>query len=417
LDDFVPASIVVIEAQICDVWGDPIGNGSIIHTSEGGGCEVLEPLNDSRTARCVLSAYDGLARKIRPLDRVLAVTYGPYLIFKGVILSVRKDFAAGHVEVAAHDPSIKLKHHYFQYGDAAVEVGYPLDGIGMRRLIEASLPSGGEIDRNFPPNGILWGYDNTTRQGPRPIDPKNPQPGAGIWRRVRRHENVWQSVQNLAALDEVGPDFRLRPVDRDHPGRMGGWAPGFFTELDTNDRLGIDKFDEIIFEHGTGNDNAENVTHEPDGSVVRNWFGYAYPGGQRDKQDSERLAISRNWGSIDDYGLMQGLESSGQTGDVKSVLQKKAREWVKAYGRPPDFFQVVPRIDSADNVPQYSGGLDTFGHNYRVGDTIRARADNGYMDVDLIGRITLAEIRSVDQAGNVKVTLTCVPTIDPPDAT
>ena len=407
---------MVIEAQICDVWGDPIGGGTIIHTSEGGGCSVHEPLNDSRTARCTISAYDGIARKVRPLDRVLAVTYGPYLIFKGVILSVRKDFAAGRVEIAAHDPSIKLKHHYHQYGDRAVSYGYPLDGIGMRTLIESSLPTGEELDHDIPPNGILWGYDNTTRQGPKPSDPKNPAPGDGIWRRVRRHENVWQSVQNLAALDEVGPDFRLRPVDRDHPGRMGGWAPGFFTELDTNDRLGEDKFDEVIFEHGTGNDNCENVIHEPDGSVVRNWFAYVYPGGQRNSKDNERLAISRGWSSIEDYGLMQGLESSGQTGDVKDVLRKKAREWVKAYGRPPNFFQVMPRVDSVDNVPQYSGGLGSGGHNFRVGDTIRARADNGYTDVDLIGRIDAVDINSIDQAGNVKVTLNCVPTIDPPDA-
>lgn len=399
----------LLEAQICDVWGDPIGGGNIIHTTTGGGCEVHEPLNDSRTSKLTLSAYDRIVRKVHPLDRVLSVTYGSRLIFKGPILNVRKDFARGTCEISAHDSSIKLKQHFHQYGDAAVSVGYPLDGIGMRILVESSLPTGAELEHNIPSNGILWGHNDTPKQGPKPTDPKNPQPGDGIWRRVRRHENVWQSILNLSLLDEVGPDFRLRPVDRDHPGVYGGQWPGFFVELDTYGHLGEDIFDEVIFEFGTGMDNCENLMHEPDGSVVRNWFGYAYPGGQKNSKDNERLAISRSWSSIEDYGLMQGLESSGQTGDVKDVLQKKARDVVKAYRRPPDFFQVVPRVDRALNVPQY-------GADYKVGDAIRARGSKGEFEEDLIGRITIADIASVDQAANVKVTLTCVPTIDLPDA-
>jgi hypothetical protein len=395
---------VQLEATICDVWGAPMAGAVIYHTKEGGGLEVTEPLNDSRTARLTLDANDHACRHARPLDRVLSVTYGPYLIFKGPILQVATDYQAGTVSIAAHDATIRLKHHYHRRGDAAVERGYPVSGHGMHVLVESATPTQSQLARGVPPSGILWGWNSSTPQGPRPANFAQPQPGDGIWRKIEPGTNVWESVLNLSqAL--IGPDFRFRPVDNEHPGKRepGEIPPGFYCQLDNQDRLGEDRSQTVIFEHGLGADNAENLIHEPDGDIVRNWWRQVFPGGERGRADDHRRAVAQHNASMNKYGLMQGWESSGQR-DSKAVLRLKAQAWVQAYHEPPEFFTVVPRIDSGANVP-------TFRSDYNVGDTITARARNGYREVELEGRIISAVIASVDQAANARVTLECVPTI------
>lgn len=389
----------MLEAQICDVWGDPIAGGTIYRTAEGGGLEVTDPLNDARTARLTLSIYDKAAHYCRPLDRLLSVTYGPHLIFKGPILQVATDYASASVQITAHDASIKLKQHFHRYGDAACDTKFPIDGRGVRLLVESSLPTATQIINDVPPNGILWGHDTTTHEA------AAPPAGDGIWRGpVKPGTNVWESINNLKDVLPGRFDFRLTPVDKDHLGVLETSIPGFYCELDTADRLGTDKSDTLILEHGLGQDTAENVTHEPDGDVVRNYFTQVYPGGQKGRNDHERRATAKAPNSIADYGLLEGWESSGQTNDTQAVLLEKARSMVKAYARPPDFFTVAPRQSSAD-VPRYPGDM-------KVGDTIRVRARKGTRQVDLIGRILSATVAAIDQAGNSRVTLECAPDLD-----
>jgi len=389
--------VPLLEAQICDVWGVPLAGGTIYHTSDGGGLEVIDPLNDSRTARLTVPIDDRCARPsiARPLDRLLSVTYGTHLLFKGPILQVSSDFGAGTVTISAHDPTIKLKHHYHDYGDLAVDGGYTVDGNGLRILVESSLLTSDEDPMgDRPPNGILWGYNNTT-------------PWPDSKRKVAAGTNVWESLLNMQQV-MGGPDFRFRPVDEQPPGvypaTLAIHSYGFMVELDTNDKLGDDKSGEVIYEYGLGADNAETIVHEPDGDVVRNRFTYVYPGGKRSRSD-DRVGTARNNASINDYGLMQGYESSGQKGDSQALLQAKARSMVKAYARSPDFFTVVPRIDDGDTVPRYPRDIV-------CGDSIRARARRGERDFDSVGRIIRIQINSIDQAGNARTTLECVPDLD-----
>jgi hypothetical protein len=394
----------MLEAQICDVWGAAIGGATIIHTTDGGGLTVTEPLNDSRTAELTISCHDPVARHALPLSRVLSVTYGPFLIFKGPILQTSTDYAAGTIRISAHDATIRLKHHYHRYGDEAVDDGYTLDGRGMRTLVESSNPTDSQLARDVPPNGILWGNDTTTHRA--------------ALRKVQRGSNVFESLQNVAALilDDFGDglDFRFRPVDRDHFGVDADPPPGAFCELDTANRIGADHSDTVIFEHGAGTDTAANIVHEPQGDLVRNWFAVVIPGGEKYRGDPNAKAVMQNNASQEDYGVMQGWESSGQKGDSNADLENKAKAWVDAYHLPPDFFTVTPRPAGSPNVPQY-------GSDYRVGDTIRARARTGQRSIDLVGRIMTCTIQSVDQAGNVRVDLACVPSIgaefDPDDET
>ena len=301
----------------------------------------------------------------------------------------------------AHDASIRLKHHYHRFGDRVVDEGYPVDGRGMRRLIESSVPTQAELERGVPSNGILWGENTVTNTGPKPDNIQSPEEGDGFWRKVERGENVWDSVQNLTQF-LGGPEFRLQPVDRDHPGGHDPVPTGFYCELDTFEQPGeIPETPLVVFEHGTGIDNAENITYEPDGDVVRNWFRQVNPSGEKNRQDASAGVTAQKKGSQEDFGLMQGWESSGQK-DSLDVLREKAKSMVNAYGRPPDFFTVTPRVDQASQVPQ-------FVRDFVVGDFIRARADRGVRSINEIGRVMSVTIAAIDQAANAKVTVECVP--------
>jgi hypothetical protein len=367
--------------------------------------EVVDPLNDARTARMKVSLYDPAVALLKPLSRGLKIVYGDALIFNGIQVSLSFDYAAGTAEIIAHDPTIKLKQGYHRYGDEVVDKGYPIDGIGMRMLIESSIPIEPQLDRAIPGNHILWGDDDTYRQAPKGTNNTEP-PFAGDpaqWRRIIRGDNIWDTLRNVQQT-LIGPDFRFRPVDADHPGVQGIPPPGFMVEFDTYTKLETDRTEQVVFQHNFGTDNAENVVHEPDGSSTRNYMVVVYPGGERAPTDDAHRALAHNGASWLEIGIYQGWESSTQQ-DTAEILLAKAEAYVRAYAVPPNFFTVTPRIDAA-NVPQYA-------RDYFVGDLIRAQARKGYREVDLLGRILSATVRQEDSAGNTRVELECVPPIDP----
>ena len=394
----------VLEAHLCDVWGDPLPGGVIVNPLDDGPLTVTVPHCDSMTASVTVSVYDPVSKLVKPLETMLAVTYGPFLVFKGPIVQPRIDFGARTVAISAHDITLRLKHHYHRFGDRVVDDGYPVDGRGMRRLVESSVPTQKELSRNVPPNGILWGENTVPNEGPKPADLNNPQSGDGLWRFVQRGQNVWESVQNLrTALP--GPEFAFQPIDAQHPRGHDPIKRGFVAELDTAERIGTTEASpRAYFEHGSGSDNAETVIYEPDGDMVRNWFRQVRPSGEKDRGDASGGQTATAQGSQSDYGLMQGWESSQQQ-DSKAMLREKARVWVAAYGRPPDFFQVVPRPDRQPNVPRYL-------RDFKVGDMVRVVADRGERQANLLGRVMQVQLAAIDQSGNAKVTLTCIPDID-----
>jgi hypothetical protein len=390
--------------QLHAVVTDLAGNG-LARLGDYTDLEAVDPLNDSRTARLKVSLYDPAVALLKPLARGLKIVYGNALIFNGIQVSLSFDYAAGNVEIIAHDPTIKLKQHFHRYGDIVVDHGYPIDGIGMRRLIESSIPNEPQLDSDIPGNHILWGHDDTYRQAPKGEDNTEP-PFTGDpsqWRRITRGDNVWDTLRNVQQTLN-GPDFRFRPVDADHPGVQGIPTPGFMVEFDTYTKLETDRTEQVVFQHNFGTDNAENVVHEPDGSSTRNYMVVVYPGGERAPTDDAHRALAHNGASWLEIGIYQGWESSTQQ-DTAEILLAKAEAYVRAYAVPPNFFTVTPRIDAA-NVPQYA-------RDYFVGDLIRAQARKGYREVDLLGRILSATVRQEDSAGNTRVELECVPPIDP----
>lgn len=372
------------------------------------GLQVTEPLNDSVTGQFTISMFDPMAEHVVPLKNMVKVLYGPrnaqqigedYLLAWAYLLNPTFNYAAGTIEVTFHDPSLKLKHHYFQYGDEAVSDAYPLDGRGIRTMIDAAVPSAEEQASGVPSHGIAWGDDTTTHTGPKPANLADPQDTDGSWRKVERGSGVFEGIQNLTQV-LGGPDFYLRPVDEEHDGSAGLEV---FCRLDTFDRRGTDKRDSIRFEHNFGRDSASDIQHNPDGDAVRNYMVEVSPGGQSDEGDTGHVAVVTDDVSLLEFGIMEGWESSGQ-GDSVKLLRLKARAYLGAYAYPPDYFTITPAQDR-DGVP-------VFKRDYDVGDVVTGSAKKGYCAVDIVGRITSARLTQVDAASNTKVELDCVPKVE-----
>ena len=202
-----------LTAVLTDIWGEPV-----VRLWQFSDLEVNDVLCDSATAKLKIAMTDAAMPEVKPIERLLKITYGPFLVFWGHITRPSFDYDAATVEVNAHDPSLKLKHHFHRYGDIVVDYGYPMDGIGLRRLIESSIPVEPQLDRDIPGNGILWGHDTTDHQ-----DAKG-EPGA-IWRRCERGANIWETITNMR--EAVGaPEFRFRPGRQRAPRRQRGGPRG-----------------------------------------------------------------------------------------------------------------------------------------------------------------------------------------------
>jgi hypothetical protein len=342
--------------------------------------EVVIPLNDSRTARTTISLHDVAAAQVTPLDRLLKVYYGSLLVFWGYILNPIWDAAAGTVEINAHDPTIKLKHHFHRYGDTVVENVVPVNGTGMRNILLSAAPTLAQQGRGVLSHGIEFGTDTTTDHGVNRVP-------------IERGTNVWESLLSLSE-SAIGPDFEFVPDDT--------LDPHAYVVFNTADTLGTDITDDVVFHYGFGVDNLENFVYSPDGDAVRNYMVVVPPGGTTDSTDTRR-ALSHSEASWLQYGIYQGWESSGQRDVDPAYLQQIADAWVDAYAEVPKFFQIDPKPDHP-RVPVY-------GSDFNVGDTIRAAVKQGQLAQEVEGRIVSVTLSQANSAAYVNASLECTPNV------
>jgi hypothetical protein len=366
--------------------------------------QVELPWLDSATGSVKISMDDKNAKKIRPMDRLIKVYYGDYFhpVFIGHIGQPDFDYAQRTITCPLHDPTIKLKLHNVRYGDRVVDVGYPVDGRGARRIVECSIPWDNQLARGVKPNGILWGQNLTVSQAS--------IAAGGIWGKCIRGENVWDALQKLAQKD-IGPDFRFEFLD--------GLDPGYFCRMHVGakyddaeggaplsaDRTGPDG--DVKFIYGV---NADQFNVQPDGFAIRNYWVAVNPGGERNRADAaENRGLYHSESSWEQYGIMEGWESVGEKVALE-LLQLEAKQWVKNYAQPPTFFTVAPRQDAA-NVPKLMW-------DFLVGDFITASGKyrNKWGDVfeeTIDGRVMKATIQqAVDGSKQSRLVLECAPLTD-----
>jgi hypothetical protein len=427
--------------------------------------QVEVPLNDSRTASFTISVYDDAAYHLiaRPLDSFWAarrgvdagdvrggpgdtlvkIIYRSALVFFGPIISTEASGSAGTIVVNAHDPTIWLKNHYHRYGDDVVpsvsnegESGYQNDGRGIWRMLNSThISEELEADHVKHP-GILRGADTSTHfmyvvtdggttviegDGPRPTNIHKPEDGDGVWRTMKRGDNVWDGITNLMTAVE-GFDVSFEPIDEQHqpPDLLDDWEEGYFAAVYTYENQGTDRTaispdvtvpERVVFNFGFGLDNLEDFSFAPDLTVVRNYMVYVKEGGQSSEEDTEAKALAQLPGSWVRYGIMQGWESSGSAEDTQAVLMGKAKATVSAFGYIPPAFTITPKNDV--DVGKF------FGEDFFIGDQVSAQAKKGWLTTPMLhGRIVRVTLTQEDAARNCKTAIEVSPNnVDPTDIT
>lgn len=378
--------------QITDRDGEVL---STLAQDLAGNVEI--PLNDARLASRTLSLYDPASAEVRPLARMLKVFWGDWLVFWGPILqpSATSDEAAGNAqwEVGAHDPSLAWKKNYQRFGDASVEEGYRIDGVGMWTVAEAAIPSFSQRSRGVPHPGWLQGVDDSVAQTPKPDKIDDPDPGDGLWARAKRGDQVWKTIEDITS-SVIGPDYNLRPIDADHPGVIRTWLPGFFCEWNVYAERGVDRSvgtDAVVFTRGFGTDNCSQATYAPDGDAVVNYAVAVPPGGEKDRHDTKK-ALVHDEDSWQEIGIYESWLAEGSDSVSQRYLELVAQQTVQSYTTPPEGITLTLR----DSAPRY---LEQF----TEGDLVRVIIKQGYLYRNVVARVMKVTLQDDGKAGKTMV--------------
>ncbi len=255
----------------------------------------------------------------------------------------------------------------------------------MALLMEHADPIAAELASGIPSHGIIRG-----------------SLAASVLRDRSYYDlsNIWELLLDLTQVID-GPDFELRPLDRED---------GVFAEFTTYfPRQGSDLSDSVILEYGVGANNATDFGWQPSGEQLVN--RYIMAGATPEGAPTTPAWISENLDSQRLYGIYEGTEVDPEISEM-ATLKEHADGVVASRAFPLDFFTVQPAVLEQDRdevgvgVPPRFGppGDDTA--DFWLGDTIGTIARKGRLDKRLAGRVIGATLSTADSAGNVAVAIT-----------
>ena len=342
--------------------------------------------NGRKTATLAVSIYDEFAEKIVALETLLKCYYGDRCIYAGPVVVPEFDFDGGTVTITSFDTYFLERS--FWSGNANGTMGtsplnYNTDhsNILYDLITVVAAPTAAEIASGTPGHGIVV---------PTP-------PAAGITRVVTYEpgQQVFTAITDLTEILDA-PDFSLDAVDR---------TDGVWAEFNIHvPEIGADKTDTVIFEFGTGRNNCTGFKWGPSGEVVRN---RQHVVGQATGEALAPTGFAQDVPSQRKRGIIENWEGSFGSEDAPTV-QDRADELLRAYARPPDFFTVQPAIEGLEE--SYGVPPRVF-EDYGIGDDVTVVAKRGNLLVEVEGEITAISLEEATTAGDVRVTLTCIPTV------
>lgn len=346
--------------------------------------EVVIPLNEMRNAKVTFSMYDPIVKEILPLERMLFVRYLGIPVFWGPIVTPEWDYENGLVTVNALGPEFRLVNHYLGLQDAAtstkdVPVLMPVNGASLRTLRDAANNLAGQTTRGVPDLGIVNGTDTSAS----PLQEYE----------FERGSEVWQSMQEITG-QASGPDMEFEPLDWDaNYNSLQGYA-----KLNTWLKQGTDKTDTVIFHYGFGKGNLENFIHRPGGDSV---VTHAHILSEDGKARGTATAVdpSARFGVYVEWTALQAKAN-------EDTLREYGRSRVLAYGEPPDYFEITPKLTESDGSEGAKYLVD-----FGVGDVIHVAARKGYGAQSFDGRVTQVTLSQGSIMRSVKTALDCVPRI------
>jgi hypothetical protein len=160
----------------------------------------------------------------------------------------------------------------------------------------------------------------------------------------------------------------------------------------------VDKRSSVILHFGWGKDNLEGFAHNPGGdSVVTHAHVLSEDGAARGTATA--VASSARFGVYVEWNALSAKAN-------EATLREYGRGRVLAYGEPPDYFTLQPKLTTSDGEPG-----PRYIEDFKVGDLIHAAAHKGFGRVSFDGRVTQVRLRQAEAIRAVHTELDCVPRI------
>lgn len=365
--------------------------------SENG--SVTMPLCNQETAETTISTWTPPAIfAMSPYDTRLRcwmlTPYGRYLVHDGIVTEPELDTETDTIKIPATDHSLRMVNHYIRLGDRVLNKNnhpdfpnqynkkVPLDGQGLRWIMEAARNLVGNQQDNYPPLGISDGFNEFPE-----LDP--PAQFASF----TRSDEVWQSFLELVG-NQGAPEFRILPRD--------GIA-GIYASLYTSSKMGLhDPVNEIWipdqttatayldtgyaagddmpashcdFQAGYGLSNCQ-IKHHPGGNLTSHVHTLASEGKLRvtvhNPSTGERYGVYVKWEQTDFK-------------PVEDVLRYRGLQVLSVSQMPPDNLDI--KLDG-------SCGFHFMEH-FLTGSIVRASYKSGLV-TDVVERARIMEVRLFD---------------------
>ena len=342
------------------------------------------------------------SHRVAALGRMLRIYYRGALVFWGPTLLPVARASTAQIEVSAHDPTLRLKHHYVNFSDPdligttasteATRPALPLDYTTVRKLLQAAQNLAGQ--NNYPPLGIAEGTNDAAAN-------------AATFK-LTRGDNVWDRMTEIRE-SRYGPDIEFEPrTDLGIAGThddLSTWP--FYGRMNTYAKQGSDRTQTVTFRHdGSALDNLEDWEWAPSGDVVRNQVSLIEQG--TDETPGFRVFGHdlKAWEDVGIYAAWENPLGGNSGGATAAALQDFANDFVHAQSRPPQFLTLHPKLESAT-----SPGTPRYLNPYGVGDRVSVVLVKGHLAVTAVVRITKVTLKQADAANNVKTELEVVPRV------
>lgn len=227
---------------------------------------------------------------------------------------------------------------------------------------------------------------------------------------IERGRNIWDVMVEIRE-SRYGPDIELDP--RDDLGVAGtdddGGTWPYYCVLNTWSKQQVDRTGTLTFKYveDADDNNLEDFDWEPSGDVVRNQVTMVTQG----TESTPGLRVfGHDLDSWTDLGIFvdwQNPEGGNAGNATRRALQDLAHDTILAYSRPPNFFTLHVRPEDADDFD----GMPRYITDYGVGDLVSVECQKGWMQLETQGRIIKVTLHQLDQAGNVRTEIECVPSV------
>lgn len=286
----------------------------------------------------------------------------------------------------------RAEAHYFREGD--FKWSGDTDGITSATKFKATIPA--------DYRGARLIRDTVEITPPQPYIPLGIKNGSNTGSTRSQRVEVERGQQSLRGLEDFlgnswAPELLEVPLS---PGE----DPPYFAKINTADKLGTNRYDEIFFTGGFAVDNLQSIKYNPGGKIVTHAQVLDRQGKHRETRVNVDSATEN--GVWVDWVVVDFEVTTAQSDEV--LGDGVAQTIIDHYGVPPKFAQLFLKKDDEISGTNQKYWLEDFFH----GDYIRACYKKGGLYLpDQAYRITGIGLKQEDQDSGVRQSISVVPEV------